>query len=64
MNVFHFACLKRIFLAHFNKKKKKRKPLPSNYALAALLALWLAFQKGLKTLASKILSLKALGTIV
>ncbi|RVY98373.1 hypothetical protein EC513_03715 [Helicobacter pylori] len=44
--------------------KKKRKPPPSSHALAALLALWLAFQKGLKTLASRILSLKVLGTIV
>ncbi|RVY14765.1 hypothetical protein ECB92_04570 [Helicobacter pylori] len=59
---FIFACLKRIFLAHFNKKK--RKPPPSSHALAALLALWLAFQKGLKTLASRILSLNALGMIV
>ncbi|MUU24594.1 hypothetical protein F7190_03680 [Helicobacter pylori] len=52
------------FFLRILTKKKKRKPLPSNYALAALLALWLAFQKGLKTLASKILSLKALGIIV
>ncbi|EJB96147.1 hypothetical protein HPHPH34_1190 [Helicobacter pylori Hp H-34] len=29
-------------------KKKKRKPPPSSHALAALLALWLAFKKGLK----------------
>ncbi|MUU43436.1 hypothetical protein F7229_01525 [Helicobacter pylori] len=48
INVFHFACLKRIFLAHFNKKKKKkkRKPPRSRCALAALLAL--TFKKGLK----------------
>ncbi|NHA51608.1 hypothetical protein EWZ88_00295 [Helicobacter pylori] len=48
INVFHFACLERIFLAHFNKKKKKRKPPPSSHALAVLLALWLTFKKGLK----------------
>ncbi|EQK94695.1 hypothetical protein N198_07180 [Helicobacter pylori UM037] len=32
---------------HFNKKKKTQTPR-SNYALAALLALWLTFKKGLK----------------
>ncbi|RVZ14895.1 hypothetical protein EC532_03440 [Helicobacter pylori] len=46
INVFHFACLKRIFLVHFNKKK--RKPTRSSHAPAALLALWLTFKKGLK----------------
>ncbi|EJB92200.1 hypothetical protein HPHPH21_0899 [Helicobacter pylori Hp H-21] len=29
-------------------KKKKRKPPPSSHAQIALLALWLAFKKGLK----------------
>ncbi|EMH05477.1 hypothetical protein HMPREF1406_00080 [Helicobacter pylori GAM239Bi] len=43
---FIFACLKRIFLVHFNKKK--RKTPRSRCALDALLALWLAFKKGLK----------------
>ncbi|PUU84698.1 hypothetical protein C2R55_06735 [Helicobacter pylori] len=47
INVF-LACLKRIFLVHFNKKKKKRKPQRSSHAIAALLALWLTFKKGLK----------------
>ncbi|EMJ42561.1 hypothetical protein HMPREF1434_01476 [Helicobacter pylori GAMchJs124i] len=28
--------------------KKKRKPLRSSHAITALLALWLAFKKGLK----------------
>ncbi|ADU40979.1 hypothetical protein HMPREF4655_20867 [Helicobacter pylori 35A] len=37
----------RIFLTHFNKKKKNANPR-SSYALATLLALWLAFKKGLK----------------
>ncbi|EJB74674.1 hypothetical protein HPHPA16_0931 [Helicobacter pylori Hp A-16] len=44
--LFIFACLKRIFLVHFNKKK--RKPPPSSRAQIALLALWLASKKGLK----------------
>ncbi|RVZ87547.1 hypothetical protein EDA73_02210 [Helicobacter pylori] len=47
INVFHFACLERIFLGHFNKKKK-RKPPRSSHDITALVALWLTFKKGLK----------------
>ncbi|RVZ65010.1 hypothetical protein EC574_01665 [Helicobacter pylori] len=47
INVF-LACLEWIFLGHFNKKKKKRKPPRSSHAIDALVALWLTFKKGLK----------------
>ncbi|PDW31193.1 hypothetical protein BB450_05300 [Helicobacter pylori] len=48
INAFILPASSGFFSCILTKKKKKRKPPRSNYALAVLLALWLAFKKGLK----------------